>query len=352
MLASTQPVNQKFAKILQLLTDHGLCHKQILKPAQMLCHPQNRGGTWCLTMTRGPTGTLTGSVFQALAQAAFPQAFPQTLPQAAFPHAAPHAFPHTGMPTGRPSHRQCRRPFLQAVPQTFPQSAPQPQAVPLVQRPHQAHPTSPLPMLWPSLAASPVSIQYGPCRPFVSVHQPTPYTPMTTLPAAWHPRPLPTRPPANSSPASCQQAAAATGPSQGAQTEAETLIQNLRNCQLCREGSHRSCRECKAESCEGKKSSAKPLGCTLQFLSLLHAAHGLFLALSCFCHVHFPIQSVRSSKLEGTEASYIAPTVKNSLKLMTRLSHHRIFTQRSSIQHSCATAIGPVHVLGSAICQP
>ena len=44
VLTSTKPVNQRLDKVLAILQKHGLAHSQILKPKEVLCHPDNRGG--------------------------------------------------------------------------------------------------------------------------------------------------------------------------------------------------------------------------------------------------------------------------------------------------------------------
>ena len=39
------PIHQKLTQVLQILQDHGLSQKQMVAPAAILVHPQNRGGT-------------------------------------------------------------------------------------------------------------------------------------------------------------------------------------------------------------------------------------------------------------------------------------------------------------------
>ena len=45
ILDSSQPINQKLQKVIQKLDANNLVQRQILLPSQILCHPQNRGGT-------------------------------------------------------------------------------------------------------------------------------------------------------------------------------------------------------------------------------------------------------------------------------------------------------------------
>ncbi len=39
------PVHQKVSQVLQILQDHGIAQKRMVVPADILVHPQNRGGT-------------------------------------------------------------------------------------------------------------------------------------------------------------------------------------------------------------------------------------------------------------------------------------------------------------------
>ena len=43
VMASAAPVNSKVDTIVQLLRTHGFAHDQVLTPAQILVHPENRG---------------------------------------------------------------------------------------------------------------------------------------------------------------------------------------------------------------------------------------------------------------------------------------------------------------------
>ena len=45
ILDSNQPINQKLQKVIEKLEANNLVQRQILLPSQILCHPQNRGGT-------------------------------------------------------------------------------------------------------------------------------------------------------------------------------------------------------------------------------------------------------------------------------------------------------------------
>ncbi len=45
ILANSTPVNQRLTDVIALLTKHGFCQMQTLKPNQMLTHPENRGGS-------------------------------------------------------------------------------------------------------------------------------------------------------------------------------------------------------------------------------------------------------------------------------------------------------------------
>ena len=44
-MSSTAPINSKVDSIVQLLRSNGLAHEQVLTPAQILVHPENRGKT-------------------------------------------------------------------------------------------------------------------------------------------------------------------------------------------------------------------------------------------------------------------------------------------------------------------
>lgn len=45
MMDGPLTINQKVNQVIDLLEAHGLAHKVVLRPSQILCHPDNRGGT-------------------------------------------------------------------------------------------------------------------------------------------------------------------------------------------------------------------------------------------------------------------------------------------------------------------
>ena len=45
MMDGSLAINQKVSQVMDLLEAHGLAHKVVLKPSQILCHPDNRGRT-------------------------------------------------------------------------------------------------------------------------------------------------------------------------------------------------------------------------------------------------------------------------------------------------------------------
>ena len=57
------PINTKWAEIRKVLMDHGLLCQKVLKPAQLLVHPRNRGGGmvfWHDTHAKGWKSISTG----------------------------------------------------------------------------------------------------------------------------------------------------------------------------------------------------------------------------------------------------------------------------------------------------
>ena len=45
MMDGSLAINQKVSQVIDLLEAHGLAHRVVLKPSQVLCHPDNRSGT-------------------------------------------------------------------------------------------------------------------------------------------------------------------------------------------------------------------------------------------------------------------------------------------------------------------
>lgn len=45
MMDGSLAINQKVSQVIDLLEAHGLAHRVVLKPSQVLCRPDNRGGT-------------------------------------------------------------------------------------------------------------------------------------------------------------------------------------------------------------------------------------------------------------------------------------------------------------------
>ena len=53
MMDGPLTINQKVNQVIDLLEAHGLAHKVVPRPSQILCHPDDRGGTMVSSLLQG-----------------------------------------------------------------------------------------------------------------------------------------------------------------------------------------------------------------------------------------------------------------------------------------------------------